>query len=50
MQPITWGENIRIYLKKGDKAVREKIAKLAKQFIDIYVEEGDEGEQETNSS
>ena len=42
MQPITWGDSIAIYLKKGDRATREKIAKLAKQFIDIYVEEGED--------
>ena len=42
MHSIAWGESIRIYLKKGDKTEREKIAKLAKQFIDIYVDEGAE--------
>lgn len=42
MHPIAWGDSIRIYLKKGNKAEREKIAKLAKQFIDIYVDDSEE--------
>jgi len=39
MHKIVYGDSIIIYLKKGDRNTRERIAKTAKQFIDIYVEE-----------
>jgi large-conductance mechanosensitive channel len=42
MHQVTWGDSILIRLKKGDKITREKLAKIAKQFIDMYVEEESE--------
>lgn len=40
MHPIVWGDSIRIYLQKGDKSTRAKIADIVKKFLDIYVESG----------
>jgi len=39
MQKIEYGDNILMFLRKGDKSTRERIANTAKKFIDIYVEE-----------
>lgn len=42
MHESKWGDDILLYLKKGDRKTREKIAKFAKRLIDMYVEEADE--------
>lgn len=34
-----WGNDTIIFLKKGDRAAREKIANTARKLIDMYVEE-----------
>lgn len=38
MHEIRFGNDILIYLRKGDKTFREKIAERAKTLIDLYVE------------
>lgn len=42
MHESKWGDEILIYLRKGDKKTRQKTARIAKRLIDMYVEEAEE--------
>lgn len=39
MTPLRYGNKVLMFLQKGDRSTRQKVAKIAKQFIDTYVEE-----------
>ena len=39
LHKITWGDKIIMFLPKGHRSEREKIASIAKKLIDMYVEE-----------
>jgi len=39
MQKMEYGDTFLMFLKKGDKKTRERVAKLVKQFTDAYVQE-----------
>ena len=45
MHESKWGNDIMIYLRKGNRKVREKIARNAKRLIDMYVEEVEKEEE-----
>jgi hypothetical protein len=49
MVPLRLGDRFILFLQKGKRKTREKIAKIAKQWIDTYVEE-EELETEENKS
>lgn len=42
MHQSTWGNDIILYLRKGDRKTRERIATQAKKLIEMYVEEEEE--------
>lgn len=42
MLKIEYGNRFKMFLQKGNRNVREKTAKIAKQFIDTYVQEAEE--------
>ena len=44
MLKLEYENRFIIFLRKGNRSVREKTAKIAKQFIDTYVEEEEETE------
>lgn len=48
MHESKWGEDIMMFLRKGDRKTRERIARNAKRLIDMYVEEV-ESETQKNS-
>ena len=39
MQKLEYAGRFLMFLRKGDRSTRERVAKIAKQFIDTYVEE-----------
>lgn len=43
---IKWQDDILIRLKKGNRKTRQKMARIAKKLIDMYVEEEEEEETE----
>jgi hypothetical protein len=45
MIPLRYGDRFILFLQKGKRKTREKIAKIAKQFIDTYIEEELETEE-----
>ena len=40
--PLSYGNEVFIYLKEGDRKTREKLAEIARKFLDIYVESGEQ--------
>jgi len=44
MLKLEYENRFIMFLRKGNRSVREKTAKIAKQFIDTYVEEEEETE------
>jgi len=39
MIPLQYGDKFILFLQKGDRKTRQKVAKIAKKWIDTYVEE-----------